>query len=352
MATTTNKAPTNKNVMTYRKAFGDEPIKIDSISDLARAYYWYGYMYDSDQSRQWLLEYTKYNHPDKVKAVSEIDIVMNGLTDGWTARMLLNGLSLPPSSTKRLEKLIVNSRSYEATKTEIKDRNDKIDQYLPDFEDAVDNASPFSAYEYLTRNSVPQSYAKRIGDYYTPWLEELRESLSTKDDQLKEGYRYLNASKKKERIAFLSSIVEDCNRFIDNKNKTRKPRKKKPQSVANKLKFFKYMASFDKLKITSVDPLRIVGAKQLFTFNTKNNVMTIYNAKDGNGLDVHRTSITNFDEKTTKAKRVGRKQKEVIETVLNGTKPSRDKVLETLNVSYIAVPERINTDVVLLRVVK
>lgn len=345
-----------QNLITHKRSHGDEPRAAGTQLELNTALNWYNYIYEPEQSKQWLVEYVAKTFPERESEFSRINITDFGYTAGWICRMLLNGVALDPNTVNWLHKKI-SSHVPESVSVEptVRTSSDKIERFLPDFEEAVDKFLTenieFSAYNYLTERAVPQIYASRIAEYYRPWAEELEASIKSTDPQLKEAYSHLTTTEKRAHIAFFKSILEDCNRYVNNTRKVRKPRKKRATSTASKFKHFRYMAKHDEHKIVSINPETIIGASQLVVLNTKNNVMTVFNAKEG-GLNINRSSITNYDETTTKAKRVGRSLTTAVQTVLTGTKAMRNRVLDSVKTDFVTVIDRLNNDTVLLKVAK
>ena len=346
----------SKPVDAFTKSqMGKEPTGIiEGLSALCRAYSWYSCMHSRSDSKEWLVEYTAKHFPKKVNIVKTVEEKSLEVSMGWISRMLLKGVTLPADLKNRVESYINSLVAVKAmTKSAVKrEATDKIGLYLPDFESAVDLLDKeFDTYSYLTSNSVPQSYAKRIAEYYTPLLSELQLAYDKEDLQVVEAYKHLRRGDLLITRRYIESILNDCNRYLGNVKKERAPKKKKAKSASQRLKHFKYMASHDQLKLTSHTPEAIFGASQLYVLNTTNNIMSVFIAKAG-GLDVNRTAITNYDEDKSGAKRAGRKLKQSIDLVLNGNKKQRETVLDSLESAFVPFSDRINTNVVMLKVVK
>ena len=144
--------------------------------------------------------------------------------------------------------------------------------------------------------------------------------------------------------------MADLLRYSGNAKKLRAPRKKKPQSVEKKLKNFRYQKEFQDMKLASVPPEQIVGAQELWTYNTKYKTLTVFRAIDRGGLDIKRSSIVNFDEKTTMTRRTARSAEKIVQSVLSGGKIILKKVMDDLKETTLQ--DRINENTILLRIVK
>ena len=99
------------------------------------------------------------------------------------------------------------------------------------------------------------------------------------------------------------------------------------------------------------DPANIVGATQLWIFNTKTRKLGVYNSIDAGGLSVKGTTITNYNESTSIQKTV-RKPEVILPNVLKGGKIILKKLLPDINAVEQALTGRINSDIILLRVIK
>jgi len=101
----------------------------------------------------------------------------------------------------------------------------------------------------------------------------------------------------------------------------------------------------------SVNPTDIIGADQLWTYNTKLKKLTKYNSLGPSGLQVKGTSIIGFDVETSSCKRL-RKPDETLQKVLGAGKIALRKILEEVKTVASKPNGRINSDTILLRVIK
>lgn len=150
--------------------------------------------------------------------------------------------------------------------------------------------------------------------------------------------------------AVYQGLVDDGNRFLSNAKATRKPRRKRavlPDKVVAKLNYAKANADY---QLKSVAPVKIVGATELWTFNGKTNVLTVYRARTRDGLTVKGSTIKGFDVDTSIAKKMGRKTKDRLNTVLTGGKVALRKIMDDFIGTKIKNIGRVNKDTVLLRV--
>jgi hypothetical protein len=147
-----------------------------------------------------------------------------------------------------------------------------------------------------------------------------------------------------------TAIVKDAERLAANASKQRKPRKKKPVSFEKMVAKIKYKVKDDSLKLQSVDPVKVVGAIQLWVYNTKTRKLGVYNAEDESGLKVKGTTIKNYVESTSISKTL-RKPEKTLPLVVDGGKIALRKVLDGVNSKPIKMNGRIGKDTLLLRVI-
>jgi hypothetical protein len=99
---------------------------------------------------------------------------------------------------------------------------------------------------------------------------------------------------------FIELVQDDCNRFLNTKNKMKKqrlPKEKPAEQVVAKLN---YMRSYENLNLVSVEPTTIIKSQTLVTYNIKTRKLSIYIAEDKSPftLGVSRSSITQYSEKS------------------------------------------------------
>lgn len=367
------------------KYLGPEPdLRGDvTITQVIKAYNWYNYFYDSAQAKAWVIEYIKEFHKhDKelLKNVSRIDD--NRLNNcGWNSRILLLGGTLPEDIKQNFEERIrflakdysksastgeEDSGSEQAEEDSAKPQevkqvisiqeriNNRANDLIADIEGHIDNfyrdGTMFKPSDWLSQNDVKPAIAQKIADYYKPLYAELFDAVNGKDDQLKEAYSSWKKSELKAYMEFVKSIVSATEtRAI--LIKVRKPRKKKEKSPVQLVAKLRYKDKDDAYKITSVDPKQIIGCNQLWVFNSKYRTLAVYNAIGPAGLGIKGSTLTGFDEKTSIVKKL-RKPEEQLKSLLEGGKIVLRKFMDSIKCKSKGANGRINTETVLLRIIK
>jgi hypothetical protein len=350
----------SESFLINRKYMGDEPEFLGAMTEgeMAIAYNWYNAMADKSDIKEytetWLKNQKRLDELKKFRAVPDEWI---NHTCGAIARMINRGYEVPAHSKKFLEEtfayILTKAKVVAPTveRTSIQDRmREKQSDIIGDIEELLDSNASFSLYEWLKGRQIPAAYCPSIISYYAPMLDELLEAFEGKDQQLNEGYRHFTKKKLKERIEFFNSLITDAERYGSVTKKTRAPRKPRPVSIEKKLKNLKFQKEDNGFKIASINPEKIIGCQELWTFNTKYKTLTVFRAIDRGGLQVKGTSIINYDESNSFTKRTGRKPEEYVKRVLDGGKIVLRKLMEELK-SDAPLAFRVNENTILMKVV-
>jgi len=349
------------------KYLGDEPSFKGEMSkvEYMQALTWYNSMCTASEAREYLETYLNNQaRSADLKKLKNVPDKWINKTSAWIARMISRGISVPEDSRNFLETKLTESFTRIKEKEEktefpknvisIQDRiKEKTHDIIGDIEgliDEKDTLNDFSFYDWLQTKEVPVLYSSKIVEKYVPLLQELIEVSEGKDEQLKEAYKVYSKKQLKEFILFVNMIIEDAERYASNTKKVRKPRKPRTVSVEKRLKNFKYQKEDNNFKIASINPEKILGAQELWAFNTKYKTLTVLRANNRDGLQIKGTSIINYDEQTSVTKRTGRKPEYFIERVLKGGKIVLKKLMDEMD-KQSPLAYRINENTILLKVV-
>jgi hypothetical protein len=375
-------APKKRRAITPRgldaKYLGDEPswdgqefLNEDELnSKIAAAYNWYNYFLDHKSAREYLMAYMAESDMSKA-AMSmvgkNVDWKLN-LTMCKNARMLSMGLDSEKIRTSLDEHLVKLVESGIAISKEEKKAAASKPQYeknpasilIADIEEMIDHdpdeewSTNFYSWLKDTKQVKP-AQAKAIADYYQPWVDELHLALLGKgrngDLQLREAYEHMTKKQIQQRIAMFEGMINDCKSIITNKRKSvvRKPRKTKPKSADKVVSKIKYQKEDTNLKIASIDPAKIVGAKELWVFNTKYNVLAHYWSEQG--LSVKGTTLQGVDAGRSKQKKL-RKPADVLPGITSSTSKAAERAFEAVKTKEATPNGRINEFTVILRAIK
>lgn len=357
------------------KFVGDEPVwhemPDNRQSALLRALNWYNYNCDSKQANEFVYQLLQQYPKRKKQADAFKSAGSVPTTFGWLARMVRMGWKPTLTESKRLVKAInagtpVIVKKVEKTaepevyKPNIQDRlrelmhecAGEIDGAIDDFVLADCKEDNIRAFSILKQHNIPQVQAGKMLNLYKPTLDELNEALEGKDVQLKEGYSNFTKVQLKALIKAYTLILKDIESYINTKKVTRKPRLAKPKSaekIASKVKFKKEDTT---LKVVSAQPTQIIGANEVWVFNTKTRKLGVYVADSHSGpLGVKGTSITGFDAAASIQKTM-RKPADQVKEFMGMTKAGARKWLKGVRSVDTKLNGRLNEDILILRAFK
>jgi hypothetical protein len=238
----------------------------------------------------------------------------------------------------------------------IQDRlNEKTAEHLAHFEGLYDEVLAGEtikpdAFNYLTANTVPQSQIGKFEHLFTVRKGELLVAQERRDEQVEEAYKHYKAADFKRHHAFLDQLLSDLDQYRSVKKATKKARVKRAPNKEKVVSKLKYMKEEKTLKLVSINPVDIVGAQELWAYNTKTRKLYKYVADTLQGpLGVKGTSLTGFDPVKSVGKTL-RKPDEKLKEFAKATKVQLRKFLEDIKATETVGNGRMNSDTVLLKV--
>lgn len=349
--------------MTNLKFLGPEPKFTKPLTrmEYAESLTWYNYMCTAQDAREYLQQFfTQMDRKDDLQKLQTVIDNFMPLTAAWIARMMMNGCDLPESAysffEERIEEAFNIAEKYEeenkpAFKPVVRDRvREKQSDLIGEIEELLDLEVEFSLYDWLKMSQVPTSYVPAIIVKFTPVLAEMIEALEGNDPQLVEAYSFLTKEELEDKIIFYSNLLEEAENYAQVEKKVRAPRKTKPVPPEKQIRNLKYQKTDTHFNISSVKPEKIVGAQELWTFNTRYKTLTVLRAANEKGLQVKGTSILNYDDKTSMSRKTGRKAEDIVKRIMTGTRAANRKLIEELK-TVTQIAYRINENTILMKVV-
>jgi hypothetical protein len=206
------------------------------------------------------------------------------------------------------------------------------------------------AYEYLISKAVPQAMLGKIQAVFERRYAEITEAKTTKDEDLKDAYAYMKAADWKRYDAFYTKLFEGLTQYGQVKKATKKAAVRKPPQKEKLVAKLKYMKNDTTTKLVSVNPVDIIGATELWVYNTKTRKLGKYVAEEmGGALGVKGTAITGFNESKSVQKTL-RKPEVQLKEFLAAGKIQLRKFLDDIKATEIKLNGRINPDTILLKV--
>lgn len=240
----------------------------------------------------------------------------------------------------------IQERVREATLGMTEEIEETIESFSADPESFDPKA--FKLLNLLRGKQAKAAHARIIKDFYQRQYDEYLEVQEGKCDQLKEAYSHLTKAQIKKITVFYHEIISACDMLMQEAKVNRKPRAKKSKPIEKIVEKLKFLKQDEKLKLVSIAPADIVGAKELWVYNTKSRKLGKYIAGEFNDLGVKGTSITGFDEIKSVQKTL-RKPEEQLKEFKNSGKVALRKFLDDIKAVDIKLNGRINEDTILLK---
>ncbi len=356
------------------KYLGPEPtVNPDSTNmDFALAYNWYNYFYNSEDAKSFTLSYLKSIKYDKqiIQKISKAK-PWDLHSIGWNCRLLSQGSKFPEGRWEGIEKRIrviadsitigedADDEKVEPVKViSIQDRiNAKTSDLIGELEEQLDvffkaGVVQFDVKKWSVDKAIKPQIAKKIADHFRPQFEEISTAIEGKDKELAESYKGWRKPILKIMAMFIKRIIDHMTELESAAIAVRKPRKKKVKPVSDIVSKLKYMESHDKLK--SVNPTEIVGASQVWVFNTKTRNLSVYNAVGNSGLTVRGSTIIGYDETSSITKKLRANSMDLPVNLNTGQigKVALRSVMSSIRTKENKANGRINADTILLKVMK
>ena len=274
--------------------------------------------------------------------------------DGTTrACLLVDGVLIDPS-LEVVEKEKKEEKEKPKKVISIQERlQGKVEDFISAIEGQVDDfvdsnyKMKYVPYNHLVDIGCKAAHARKMRPFYVDCYNELVDVYNKDDEYYVEAWSHLKPKYHKLMMDFYGNIVDDLDRIIKNSTAQRKPRKKKTLSATRLVKSLKFQPEFSDLKLVSINPEKIIGATELWVYNTKYNRMGVYHAVNSiRGLSIKGCTIQHFDEDTS-VQKTARKPQDAL-SVLN--KRSLKKQLNHMKTREQKMTGRINAQTILLGV--
>lgn len=321
---------------------------------------WYTLM-TLETAKEYLLEWIKKDttYEDGYAKMSKVPVRWINKTAGKIARIITRG-GCPPESSwifiyGKCEEMFkkIGTTDEDADKetpqASVQSRiKDKAGDLIAVLEGMIDDGDTNKFDRFFIQQGVSSLVAQKLLIHFEPIMDELTAAVEKTDPEIVEGYTRYTKKGLEKVYNIYKSLFDALESHAKVSRKPRAPRKRKPLTAEKLMKHFKYCDKDAKLSLASIHPERIIGAQELWTYNTKTKVLAVYRAIDRGGLSINRTSITKYDEKQSVAKRIGRKTEEILKSVQEGGKITLRKLMDTINSDPQPI-SRINAATILLR---
>ena len=354
-----------------------EDSELDSRFGMALG--WYNYNYTPKHSQDFMIKYMKSDKKLKkdADAIAALEPWQIGRPYGAMAKMATNGCEFPsvlvkyrerfdaviPGLVERGNEILSVKKVNSATKAKapvvsIQERVRVVASlHIGNIEAEVDAfiasncKKKFNLYDWLQKSGVKGGHMNHIIDYYKAQHVEMQEVLKGQDEQLNEAYAFLTKPRKKKLVALYAKFVSDSQEWQKDCRSKRKIRKRKVKTPKELVKALKFKAKDKSFGIESVKPTEVVGASQVWVFDTKTRFM--YRYISDVGMAVKGSTLKEFDPVQSYKKKIREMYcEQVLDDVVNGGKVKLRKSLDSIKAKEVAVTGRVGKEMVIVRVMK
>jgi hypothetical protein len=273
----------------------------------------------------------------KIAAQVKEDSYLNGETE--SGKVIETCIKLVPTIQDRLR-----DKAHEVA--------GEVEGWIDDF--CLDKKSPVKTVEDFVNlfkaNELKAPHMRHIQIIFEHREVEIAEALGGKNKDLNEGYSHFTKSELKKFDLFHKNLLKACGMMQEVAKVSRAPRKKKPVSHDKLVAKIKYKKNDNQLGIVSLHPVQIIGAREVWVYNTKTRKIAQYKAADDNGLTVKGAGLLNYTPDS-----VEKTVRKPVETLAEFKKASKVKLrtfMKELSTIDISCNGKLNEHHVILRVDK
>jgi hypothetical protein len=335
----------------------------------ARLLNWYSANKDRKDSIKYTREYVKKHIPGKLTLLDELSDYDHTITFGWIARIKMKGGTLSPDHERRfaeyLDKLFVQADYKLKQKTSVVETKknviniqealkQKIQEFIGELEIELDKVffegADFNLYNHMKARQMPAPYIDDVREWSKGYLSKYLDILKN-DEQMQEAYSNFTKKQIKDFAKMFHTFIEDCDKYALFKKANKKPRAVREKTPAQQVKGIKFKVKDEELGLTSVSPTEMIGASQVWLYNTKTKKLSRYISESLKGMQAKGSAIQNWEPEKSKQKTL-RKPAEQLKEFMQAGKVKLRSFLEDIKTKEQDVNGRLNTDTIILKVVR
>lgn len=357
--------------------FATQPDPDLRVSAVGRAFNWYNRYYDRKQAKEQLANYCEYrDQPELARKIRRVDDREIIPTVGWVARLYLRGLNLTEHEQATLDReldrlavTLAKPEVVESGQAEAKSNRPSVQEIMREraheaageMEGWLDDFILSGARGTLEQNPVGPLSERNILPQHVSILVEVwrrkrdqfQEAIDGRDPQVNEAYSHYGKLQLRALVKFCEAVIAGLGSYVNVKKASKAPRKRKAvpvEKVVSKVKFMKtFRDETGKLELTSVHPAKIVGATEVWAYDTAKRKLHYYVADSHVGtLGVKGTTIMGFDTARSGVKTV-RKPADVLKKFMTAGKPAARKLFGDINAVQAQPNGRTNENLVILK---
>jgi len=356
------------------KYVGTEPVWLEQPTEEQRkgamisALNWYNYACDKKQGKEMLLEYLKqHNKTAEHKIIKGVADGNLNLSVAWIARMSTQGFALNESEQERIltevdrhktAKIVVVEETQEEKPKgpTIQDRMlEKANDTAGELEGLLDNfiangCKPVKGEDAISTLKVANILPQHISIITDIWEQKLAEFRAAHDgnEEVAEYYAGYGKIELRNLVKFAEQVIADALSYVQFKKVAKSPRRKKPVPPEKVVAKLKYQKEFGEYK--SEKPTKILGAKEMFVYNTKNRKLQYYVAdQHSGGLYVKNNAVIGYDP-TQSVMKTLRKPEEQLKELTKASKPNSRKIFTDIRAVESKLNGRFSETLIILRI--
>lgn len=197
-------------------------------------------------------------------------------------------------------------------------------------------------------NELKAPHVRHIQNYFDSNKQNMELAIDGKDKDINEAYSCYTKIELKKFGQFYDNLMKACSMLQEVAKVERAPRKKKPISHDKLVSKLKYKKEDTALGVVSVNPVQIVGAKEVWVYNTKTRKLAQYKTANEQGLTVKGTGLVNFS--TDSMEKTLRKPAEALAEFKKASKVKLRTFLKDLSTLDVQASGKLNEHHVILRI--
>lgn len=359
--------------------FASQPEPERRPGALAIAFNWYSRYFDRKMAKEQLALYVETTYSDikiaqnLAKQLRRVDDHEVMATYGWLARLSMRGLALDENEKERLGSEI-NRLIMTLAKPEVVAKVEEVKPVRPNVQEIMRDKARDAAGDLegkldefiiagaktatidvntigiLSEKNILPQHISMLSEVWKKKLYEFQEVLEGTDNQLNEAYAHYSKHQIKAVIKFCEAVLAGLDSYINVKKANKSPRKRKPVSLEKQVSKIKFCKKFDEFKLVSIHPGKIIGATEVWAYDTAKRKLHYYVADSHVGtLGVKGSTILGFDTSKSGVKTV-RKPADILKKLMGAGKPASRKLFTDIAAVHAQPNGRTNENLIFLKV--
>lgn len=231
--------------------------------------------------------------------------------------------------------------------------SEEIEGWIDDFLMSKKGAVVKSVEEFsnlFKAKELKAPHMRYMQSFFERRAAEIALAATGTDQYLNEAYSNFTKPELKKFDSMFKNLFKACDMMQEVAKVTRAPRKKKPLSQEKLVSKLKYKKEDSSLGIVSLNPVQIIGAKEVWIYNSKTRKLAQYKEYDMQGLGVKGASLTNYSQDSVE--KTLRKPVEVLAEFKKSSKVKLRTFMKDIGTVDVACNGKLNEHHIILRIDK